>query len=162
MSITNEAVKLAFNKGYRISINGDVLYKGRVVNKDYNKSGRARFRMKDIRKKPVNVPVHKLQAYQKFGESMFALGIQVRHLDGNHLNNEPNNIAIGTPHDNMMDIPKEERIRKAIHASSFISKNVIAGDIEFPSYCAAARHFGISDNGIRRRISLGWVGYEEL
>lgn len=41
----------------------------------------------------------------------------IRHLNGNSFDNTFNNIGIGTPHDNSMDIPKEVRQRSAIYAS---------------------------------------------
>jgi len=60
--------------------------------------------------KVVNVYVHRLQAFQKFGNELYADGMQVRHLDGNHLNNRPVNIAIGTKSDNEQD--KDPVVRK--------------------------------------------------
>ena len=53
---------------------------------------------------------------------MFRDGIQVRHLNGDPKDNSWDNIAIGTQSDNMMDIPIEERVRKAKLASSKIRR----------------------------------------
>ena len=64
------------------------------------------------------VSVHKLQAYQMFEEEMFVEGIVVRHLDGDPLNNSPENIAIGTVRDNIMDRDPEARRAHAIKAAS--------------------------------------------
>jgi hypothetical protein len=55
------------------------------------------------------VEVHRLLAFEKFGEAAFAEGIQVRHLDNNSLNNSWDNIVLGTPTQNAMDRPKEDR-----------------------------------------------------
>jgi len=55
------------------------------------------------------VYVHRLVAYSKFGEAMFAPGIEVRHEDNDRYNNRPDNILIGTAYDNAMDIPEETR-----------------------------------------------------
>lgn len=68
------------------------------------------------------VPVAKIVAYLKFGEAVFESEIQVRHLDGNSLNNQSGNIAIGSASDNMMDIPKEKRQNHAEHAASSLRK----------------------------------------
>lgn len=46
--------------------------------------------------------VHRLQAFQLFGEAALDADC-VRHLDGNKLNNRPENLAIGTYKDNMAD-----------------------------------------------------------
>jgi hypothetical protein len=70
-------------------------------------------------KHPKNIPVHRLQAYQKFGDTIFDKNVVVRHLDGNPQNNSYENIGIGTQSENMYDIPKEKRIAHAKHASSF-------------------------------------------
>ena len=63
--------------------------------------------------KGVKIPFHRLQAYLKFGNEMFKDGIEVRHLNGDSLDNSFENIAIGTHSDNMQDIPKEKRILKS-------------------------------------------------
>ncbi len=75
------------------------------------------------------VPVHRMQAYQKYGIVIFKKGMAARHLDGNPLNNRWENIVLGTYSDNMMDIPKKVRLRTAKYAASFLhrfSKSQIA------------------------------------
>lgn len=50
------------------------------------------------------VSEHRLVALKKYGPELFMTGsIVVRHLDGDRLNNEPENIAIGTQKDNIRD-----------------------------------------------------------
>jgi hypothetical protein len=68
-----------------------------------------------------NVGVHCIVAFQKFGSKIFdtpELKVHIRHLDGNKLNNLDSNIEIGSQSDNILDIPKEIRVRSAIIASS--------------------------------------------
>lgn len=60
-----------------------------------------------------SVYAHRLQAYQKYGEDIYNEGMLVRHLDGDKTNNSYDNIAIGTNRDNMMDVPKEIRVKRA-------------------------------------------------
>jgi hypothetical protein len=50
---------------------------------------------------------------------MFEPGIQVRHLDGNSLNNLEENIELGTQSQNMMDIPEEKRKSHSILATTY-------------------------------------------
>lgn len=61
------------------------------------------------RSKGQVVPKHALIAFRKYGEAAFADGFETRHKDGNHLNNIPDNILIGTRSDNMMDMTAEAR-----------------------------------------------------
>jgi hypothetical protein len=53
----------------------------------------------------------------KYGDLLEEEGTVVRHLNGDQ-GNAWDNIAIGTMSDNMFDIPKQIRIRRAEHASS--------------------------------------------
>jgi len=63
------------------------------------------------------VPVHRLAAYLKFGEAALKAAC-TRHLDGNSLNNCPDNISIGSHRDNAMDRPEEERRAHAQKAAN--------------------------------------------
>lgn len=116
---------LAIEKGYKITINGDILnpkekiLTGTIYNKNYKK-----FNIR-LNEKHIPVKVHRLQAYQKFGEIIFNEDIVVRHLDGNGLNNSWDNIDIGSYSDNMMDKPKEERIRIASNANKKYSDELV-------------------------------------
>lgn len=116
MSQHNELIKLSALKGYTVNNDG-VLFnkKGDQINLGVTKSNYKTFNLRQKNGGPRRVFIHKLQAYQKYGEDAFMEGIVVRHLDGNSLNNSFENIAIGTQSDNMMDIPKEKRILKASH-----------------------------------------------
>lgn len=139
----------AHKKGYRISENGEIMspsgrkLKGRV--KRYYLEFGIRFHGK-VR----HVPVHRMVAYQKYGDLLFQAEC-VRHLDGNPLNNCPDNIEIGTQSDNMMDIPYEIRKRKATIASHSYSMKWDKNDVkkikefynEVRSYAKTMEKFGI-------------------
>ncbi len=67
------------------------------------------------------VKVHRLLAFQLFGEDALKNSIHTRHLDGNSLNNTPQNIRLGTGSENAMDrCPKERRLhaQKASRSAS--------------------------------------------
>ena len=53
--------------------------------------------------KVIKVYIHRMQAYQKFGDLIFNDNIEVRHLNGNSFDNSFKNLAIGTPSENAMD-----------------------------------------------------------
>ncbi len=62
--------------------------------------------------------VHRLQAYKKFKNSLFEEKMIVIHIDTNMLNNNIDNIKIGTRSERMMMFSKEERQKSSEHASS--------------------------------------------
>lgn len=144
-------VLIAHSKGYEVTKEGKVIgVKGNEL-KLNNHEGYYRFNFRDLNGKATSVKVHRLQAYQKFGDEMFVEGIMVRHLDGDSTNNTWNNIAIGTNSDNMMDISAEVRLAKALHATSFSRKHdkepIRAYYAEHKSYRKTMEEFNISSKG---------------
>ncbi len=162
MTKRTDGILCATRKGYIVDGIGNVWYRGRIVNGYVDNKGYRRIKIRDEGNRSIDVLVHRLHAYQKYGDEIFREGIQIRHLNGVKSDNSWINIGIGTQSENMMDRPEDKRREIAMLASSYISKIVIAGGIEFPSYLAAGRYFGISDNGIRKRIKLNWPGYKAL
>lgn len=150
-SIMNK-VKHAYTKGYRINKKGEIINpKGDVINgytETYKGYSRTKLSLRGLDGKQLKVGAHRLQAYQKFGDDVFEKGIQVRHLDGNSLNNSWDNIAIGTQSDNMMDVP--EHIRK-LRASQAGKKHDHDKIIEMHksgfSYSSIMKELGISSAG---------------
>ncbi len=103
----------AFTKGYRVDVDG------RLISPFVDNRGYLRFNLKGFRSgKSCPLLVHQLAAYQAFGEDSLMVGIQVRHLDGNPLNNCLENIAIGTASQNSMDKLPAVRLRAALIAAS--------------------------------------------
>ena len=108
----NRVTKLAFKKGYRVSECG-LIVKGlrcdslKLGTQDKNGKLYKSFNI-GIDGMSTRCYVHKLQAYQKFGEDVFDIGIVVRHMNDESLDNSNKNIEIGTHMDNTMD-----RIRNA-------------------------------------------------
>jgi hypothetical protein len=114
----------AYLKGYRMTIEGDVISKRGNKLKLFNR-GKGRhgtylaFNFRHGSNK-ITINAHRLQAFQKFGMKLLEEDMVVRHLDGNAMNNSWHNIAIGTASDNMMDRDPESRRAHALHAQSFI------------------------------------------
>lgn len=75
-----------------------------------------------INKKHAVFRFHRFMGYLKFGDKIYTKGMQVRHLDGNPLNNSWDNIDIGTQSENMHDIPKERRIECALKATQRVKR----------------------------------------
>jgi hypothetical protein len=113
MSKSIENLLVAYKKGYRY-VNGDVVSStGKVLSVHTPSKGRPYKRFTIYNGGPVSIDVHRLSAYQKFGDQMLEDGIEVRHLDGDPLNNEPDNLAIGTASENAHDIPAGVRIKRS-------------------------------------------------
>lgn len=114
--VYNKYEIIAKEKGYTITSDGTVYSpKGNIVG-THGKNGYRYFSFR-VNGKITKVYFHRFQAYNKFGDAIYEDNIVVRHLDGNYLNNSESNIDLGTNSDNMMDIPKEVRIRKSSNAS---------------------------------------------
>jgi len=106
--MSKKTAKIAFEKGYRVEVDGTVTYKGSVVSPYPDTGGYLRITINDGGRR-TNFGVHRLVAYQNFGEEYMKEGIMARHLDSNKHNNSHENIAIGTCGDNRMDMPVEQR-----------------------------------------------------
>jgi len=145
----NEIERVAYNKGYRVTDKG-IVNGPQKEDVGYFRNGYLIVTIR-VHGKCKNLRAHRLQAYQKYGEKIYEPGTVVRHLDGDSKNNHVDNIGIGTHSDNMMDMPKEVRIAKAKHASSFVKKHDHAEVLEFyyktRSYKATMDRFNISSKG---------------
>lgn len=148
-----EAVK----KGYYVE-NGKCYNKKGEERGHINNSGYPILNIK-INGTYKRVSIHRILAYQKFGDEMFKEGIVVRHLNGDRKDLSFDNIAIGTQSENEMDIPKELRIKYAIHAASFKKKynndEVIDYHNSSKSYNKTMEKFGISSRGTLHYILNG-------
>jgi hypothetical protein len=70
-----------------------------------------------INRKQYKIKVHRLVAYEKFGKEIFNPNLVTRHLDGNPKNNHPDNLALGTQSQNMMDKKPEARLAHSLNAT---------------------------------------------
>ena len=147
----DDKVIIAFKKGYRSDKDGQVTSNRGYLNCFKNNKGYMQFSSARIDGLQRQISVHRLQAYQKYGNSMFEDGIVVRHLNGVRDDNSWDNIAIGTESDNRMDIPQHIRVASALYASSFNQKydkdEVKAFYQETKSYKKTMEEFGISSKG---------------
>lgn len=154
MNIINEA----YLKGYRVTSEGVPLSKRGCIKPRIGTNGymfiSVRF-SSNVKK----IEIHRLQAFQKYGEKLFEKGVQTRHLNGDRLDNSWDNIAIGTQSENMMDIPKHIRVAKALFASSKLRKYNKLEVIEYynttKSYSKTMIKFNISSKGTLHYILKG-------
>lgn len=111
-----------YEKGYRV-VDGEVFYKGKKTSASIHPNDYRKISTRNKERKKCSVWVHRLVAYQKYGDKIFISGLHVRHLDNNKTNNFDGNISLGTPSQNAMDNPKEMRLSKSKHAASFQVKH---------------------------------------
>lgn len=116
--------EIAFKKGYRINIDGEIvnpngkIIKGSILNCRNIKY--RKFNIRDFNNNIIRIKVHRLMGYQKFGNKIYDETMQIRHLNGNSLDNSYNNIGIGTASENAND--KDEKVRKeSAHKASLSS-----------------------------------------
>jgi len=149
MSVFNKNEVIAYNKGYRVKENGDLIgLSGKSIGSVSN--GYHRFKIRQ-EVGHINCLTHRLQAYQKYGNEIYKKGVVCRHLNGNPLDNSLDNIVIGTQSDNMMDRKKEDRIAHAKLASSYWQKHnpdvIKKYYAKEKSYKKTMEHFNISSKG---------------
>ena len=118
--------ELAIEKGYYVNEIGEAFSKKQKLSLrlKYTNPNYYCFNIRDNENKVCRILVHRLQAYQKFGDEIFKEGIVVRHLDNNSLNNSIDNIAIGTQQENMLDRPVDELMFYA-KMPQVVLKNII-------------------------------------
>ena len=149
ISKLNQALKYAYEKGYRV-----------VDGKAYNPTGRELKLC--VRKKENNylyfgvkyngacfsIFVHRMVGYQKYKDKMFEEGLLLRHLNSNSLDNSEKNILIGTASDNMMDIDVNIRRLRSSNANKIHNhKEIIELHKSGKSYSDIMRLTGIKSKG---------------
>lgn len=148
MNKSNKALVWAYEKGYRVSKDGKRvkgIYKDKMS--IYLSSGYPSFGVSPPEsidgKRSVLLRVHRLQAYQKYGDKLFEDGIETRHLDGDKTNNSWDNIAIGTRSQNIHDMPEEKRRQIAIKVGEAQSPLDVEDVIEIRSRVAQGYTHGM-------------------
>jgi hypothetical protein len=107
----------AHQKGYRVTDSGEVISPSGVSRKLTCHEGYLRF---NVRVEGVAVPVavHKLAAYQVFGEDSMRPDVQIRHRNGVRTDNRPSNFLLGSNLDNIMDRTPADRKEHAKKAAA--------------------------------------------
>lgn len=143
--------ELAIAKGYKVSKDGTLCgpkgcpVRCRVSNSGYYSKS---IRRQDAYGKFSVFMVHRLQAYQKFGNAIYEEHTVVRHLNGNKLDNSSDNIAIGSYSDNVFDIPAKDRI---LHSLVACSKRTDRYPLEKVRMVKEDRKSGMSYNRIKEK-----------
>lgn len=142
--------QIAAKRGYVVTEEGVLLNPKGLKIGYFNEQGYFASGLK-VGGKVIRLNAHRLQAFQKYGELLYNDGIVTRHLNSNKEDNSWGNIVIGSYSENMLDIPKQIRIKKAIYASSFKKKynneDIINFHNEHKSYKRTMQQFNISSKG---------------
>jgi hypothetical protein len=115
MSKRSEAIKAAYEKGYRVVEDGRVISpRGRHLSLFSPKTGRQYLRFTIyFNGGPICLDVHRLAGYQKFGNKIFESGQQVRHLNDIGIDNRLDNIGLGNASENALDMSEEKRRKRS-------------------------------------------------
>jgi hypothetical protein len=158
--------KIAYDKGYRVTNEGDAINSnnkkvGYILNSGYEHFT-INYRTKETplgKRKTLKIATHRLQAYQKYGIKIYNEGLVVRHLNNNRFDNSKKNIAIGTHRENSLDIPKEKRVEMARHARQANTKynaekvkQIQSFYNETKSYKLTKKMFGLTSSGTLHHI----------
>lgn len=103
--------EIAASKGYRVN-DGVVFSSRKQLKPSPCSKGYLRFNV-NAGSKWLTCWVHRLVAFQKFGQLLYQNKPDVRHMDGNPLNNSDGNIELGTRSQNLRDTPEIERKARA-------------------------------------------------
>lgn len=160
---TQEATICAAERGFTVTPEGDVISStGRKLKLAYKhnpaQDGKGKYYRFSISvgsrsegRWTGKIQVHQFIAYLKFGEVIFRPDMQVRHLNGNSLDNRWSNICFGTASDNMMDIEEETRVEKAGQAGRSYDDDFIQELVdrrkEGATYKQLMAEFGITSKG---------------
>jgi AraC-like DNA-binding protein len=113
MSKTNEAIRIAKERGYTVNEAGELFnpqgIQMKLTQKAYSNKER---KYEHFTVNRTLIPFHRFIAYLKFGEEALHEGIVTRHLNDNSLDNNWSNIAIGTRSDNFKDAVENGAIQK--------------------------------------------------
>ena len=142
---------LAYNKGYRISEDGSIIgASGKIILGSIGSKGYLKINFRHYGKL-TSCSAHRLQAFQKYGDKIYCDGVEVRHLNGDKIDNSHSNILIGSHSENMMDIPSQIRISSSLNATSFVRKHDKYKITEFYNKCNSYKktmiEFNISSKG---------------
>lgn len=121
----SQTEKIAFNRGYKVLKDGTFLNpEGNIIgcNSKINGYYVSGIKINGISK---NLKIHRLQAYQKFGDKIFDSNLMIRHLNGIKTDNSWDNIILGTNQENQLDIPKQKRINRSINSNKKYSNEFI-------------------------------------
>lgn len=141
-------IEYSLKKGYKINDSGEVFnVRDKKLSLTPQSNGYLKFTIR-FNKKVKTIPIHQFQAYKKFGNLIFKKGIQVRHLNGNKLDNSWDNIEIGNQSDNQLDIPEKDRIiRSGNNSRTYDHKSIIEDRNIGMSYLEIMNKYNIQSKG---------------
>lgn len=147
LSKNNQSLVVAFERGYRMDKQGNLINPKQKIVKGFIDSG---YRRTNIRYDGGSYKLlfHKFQAYQQSKEKVFEKGIVVRHLNGDSLDNSDANIKIGTILENHMDMTPEQRSERSKRTHSNWDHDMVMADRAAGlSYGKIMKKYGIKSQG---------------
>lgn len=148
--------KLAVNKGYKVDREGRCFGpRGKILQPMIKKNGNTPYYTIAISAVggAYKLKVHRLQAYQKFGDKIFEPGIQVRHLDNNSLNNSFDNLELGTAKQNFDDLTEDMKSSMSQRRHSlgpYLRVDICKKRLDGISISDLAKEYNVSEGTIRK------------
>jgi len=146
-----------YKNGYRVLDDGKMMDpEGKII---HTRSAHKcyLFKCKNVNENTGHCYIHRLAAYQKYGEAMFENGIVVRHLNGDKADNSLDNIAIGTLSQNQRDRSKEEMTAAALKCwESGLNRNRKI-PLEMIARIAEDKDNGMIEKEIAKKYNLNYA-----
>ena len=173
MTKARRALIYATERGYRVTNDGRVIGpsgRERALSKGTN--GRLHFNIRwpfgEKKRETATIYVHRLAAYQMFGERLFRDDLEVCHLDNNPLNNAKSNLILGTRRTNMSH-RTPETLKRVLNAASqgrrALSDEQVAALREErrqgATYKALMAKYGIAKSTLWGILNGKWEVYQE-
>ncbi len=122
-SKTMRNVMEAHRRGYYVDEWGAVRSpRGKTRATNVDDAGFYRFNIWEVGRSRGHVPVHRLVAYQLYGDRALDERLFVRHLNTDRLDNRPENIELATRSVIQMDIEHSKRLAYAVNAASYLRR----------------------------------------
>lgn len=112
LSNKNKAIIEAYERGYRVTEDGQFIGFRGEIREDYYIPGKyPEFKLKKAKQriKTTTIRIHRFAAYCFYGDKIFEPGIIVRHLNDDKLDYSKANIALGTYQDNADDRKRNKK-----------------------------------------------------
>lgn len=118
MNKNHQAIREAKEQGYNVCVNGILTGPRGKIQLKLTKTQRYPVMHIETHLSKNGLPflilVHRFAAFCFYDEELFTPGYVVRHKNGNTLDISKQNILLGTPSQNSLDIPKETRLQTSL------------------------------------------------
>lgn len=146
-----QAIVEAYNRGFRVLEDGKMISSTGEEITPYKDEDGYMYWALNIKNSRITFPIHRLQAYQKYGCLVFYNKNMTRHLNGVKDDNSFDNILIGNNKDNVTDF-LEQRNGKKVKKQKYNHKKILED-----RYAGMSLREICKKHNIKNRGTLSWI-----